>query len=138
LLCVLTVLIDMNTLNAQTYKMYVGTYTSGSESKGVYVYDFEEKSGNAKFVKTIAMSNPSFLARNGDILYAVNEDTNGMLIGYDLKNDTSWCQASAAGMHPSRVSLRLEKQLAIVSNYSCGAVAVLSLNANGSIKQLVG
>ncbi len=136
LLCVLTVLIDMNTLNAQTYKMYVGTYTSGSESKGVYVYDFEEKSGNAKFVKTIAMSNPSFLARNGDILYAVNEDTNGMLTAYDLKNDTILNQASTAGMHPCHVSLSPDKPLAVVSNYSSGSLALLSLNANGSIKQM--
>jgi 6-phosphogluconolactonase len=126
----------MNTINAQSQKMYVGTYTSGSESKGVYVYDFDEKSRNATFVKTISMSNPSFLARNGDILYAVNEDTKGMLTAYDLKNDIVLNQVSTGGMHPCHVSLSPNQPLAVVSNYSSGSLSLISLNSNGSIKQM--
>jgi 6-phosphogluconolactonase len=135
-LCMSVVVLNMNTINAQSHKMYVGTYTSGSESNGVYVYDFDEKSGNATFVKTIPMSNPSFLVRNDDILYAVNEDTKGMLTAYDLKNDIVINQVSTGGMHPCHVSLSPNQPLAVVSNYSSGSLGLLSLNSNGSIKQM--
>jgi len=130
------VVFDMNTINAQTHKMYVGTYTSGSDSKGVYVYDFDEKSGNTMLVKTISLSNPSFLARNGDILYAVNEDTKGMVTAYDLKQDVILNQVSSGGMHPCHISLSPKEPIAVVSNYSGGSLGLLSLNKDGSIKQM--
>ena len=113
--------------------MYVGTYTNGSDSKGVYVYDFDEKSSNATLVKTIPMSNPSFLSRKGNILYAVNEDTKGMLTVFDLKNDIVLNQVSTQGVHPCHISLSPKDPIAVVSNYSSGSLILYSLNSNGSI-----
>ena len=136
LLVSLTVVICMNTLQAQIHKMYVGTYTSESESKGVYVYDFDEKSGDAKLVKTIEMSNPSFLARKGNVLYAVNEDTDGMLTAYDLSQDKVISQVTTKGMHPCHISLSPKFPIAVVSNYSSGSLCIYSLNADGGINAM--
>lgn len=129
-----TVLFHMETLYAQTQTMYVGTYTNQSESKGVYIYNLDEHSGKVELSKTIPMSNPSFLARKGDILYAVNEDNEGMLTAYDLKQAKVLSEVSTNGMHPCHVALSPRDPIAIVSNYSSGSLVLYSLNDDGSVK----
>lgn len=129
-----SVLFHMETLYAQTQKMYVGTYTNQSESKGVYIYDLDEQTGKVELSKTIAMSNPSFLARKGDILYAVNEDNKGMLTAYDLKRDQVLSEISTNGMHPCHVALSPRDPAVIVSNYSSGSLVLYALRDDGSIK----
>ena len=136
LLFVLTVICTMNVLRAQVQRMYVGTYTTGSDSKGVYVYDFDEKSGDATFVRTIPMSNPSFLARKNNILYAVNEDSQGMLTVYDLDNNKTLSHVSTQGMHPCHISLSPKDPVVVVSNYSSGTLSLFALNTDGSIQTM--
>ncbi|MGN0003688.1 MAG: lactonase family protein [Sphingobacterium composti] len=126
----------METSYAQVYKMYVGTYTNNNHSKGVYVFDFDEISGKATLNKTINMSNPSFLARNGDKLYAVNEDTKGMVSVYDLAQDKVLSQVSTNGMHPCHIALSPKDPIAVVSNYSSGSLCLFSLNGDGSINSM--
>ena len=135
-LCVVTVLITMKTTSAQALKMYIGTYTSNSDSKGVYVYDFDEQSNETKYLKTIPMSNPSFLARKGDILYAVNEDEKGMVTVYNLAEDRVMSQASSGGAHPCHISLSPKDPIAIVSNYSSGTLSLFSLQEDGGINKM--
>lgn len=122
--------------NAQRVKMYVGTYTDQSTSKGVYIYDLNTKSGDVTLVNTIEMSNPSFLARKGNILYAVNEDAEGMLTVYDLKANQVLSHVSTGGAHPCHIALSPGLPIAIVSNYSSGSFALFSLNEDGSIKAM--
>lgn len=121
---------------AQHTKMYVGTYTSNSDSKGVYIFDFDEKTGQAILSSTIVMSNPSFLARKGNILYAVNEDTQGQLSAYDLEKGILLNQYSTEGMHPCHVALSPVIPVAVVSNYSSGSLCLYSLNEDGSIAHM--
>ncbi len=136
LLSISTVVLHMNTVYAQHEKMYVGTYTSGNDSKGVYVYDFDERSGEAILEKTIAMDNPSFLARKGAVLYAVNEDSKGMLTVYDLDSDKILSHVSTDGEHPCHISLSPKDPVLVVSNYSSGSLVLYSLNQDGSIHAL--
>lgn len=131
-----TFIISISTLHAQVSKMYVGTYTSESESKGVYVYDFDEKSGKAVLSKTISMSNPSFLARNKNMLYAVNEDVHGMVTVYDLEQDRIMSHASTKGAHPCHIALSPKDPIAIVSNYSSGSLCLYSLKDDGSLDKM--
>src|SRR5882724_6809869 len=58
------------------YLVYVGTYTSKSASKGIYVYSFDPGTGKLSSLGVAAESeDPSFLAvhPSGKYLYAVNE-----------------------------------------------------------------
>jgi DNA-binding beta-propeller fold protein YncE len=62
-------------VSAQDHYLFIGTYTSNG-SKGIYVYKFDSKTGEASWVSnTDSSSNPSFLAvtRDGKYVYAVNE-----------------------------------------------------------------
>src|SRR6266480_7903307 len=56
--------------------LYVGTYTEGTRSEGIYLVRMDRRSGQLQRVGSVdAGPNPSFLAihPNGRVLYAVNE-----------------------------------------------------------------
>src|SRR6266581_5155626 len=56
--------------------LYVGTYTEGTRSDGVYLLRMDRRSGKLRRVGSVdAGANPSFLTihPNGRVLYAVNE-----------------------------------------------------------------
>src|ERR1700719_4911652 len=56
--------------------LYVGTYTEGTKSEGVYILRMDRRSGKLRRVGSMDVgANPSFLAihPNGRFLYAVNE-----------------------------------------------------------------
>lgn len=135
ILLILTIVVcDMEILKAQSHTMYVGTYTDKSDSKGVYVYNFDENTGKTNLMTTIALNNPSFLARQGNVLYAVNEDTNGMLTAYDLKNNKILSTTSTDGMHPCHVAISPRDPVAVVSNYSSGSLCLFRLDEDGSVR----
>ena len=121
---------------AQKIPMYIGTYTSGSNSEGVYIYDLNVKSGTSSLKQVIPMSNPSFLARKGDILYAVNEDIQGKVTAYDLKNNVVLSQLETGGAHPCHVAYSNSLPILLVSNYSGGSLSLYSLEQNGAIRKL--
>lgn len=125
----------MNLSFAQEYPVYIGTYTSGSTSEGVYIYNFNEKSGEATFLKSIKMSNPSFLTKRGDVLYAVNEDADGKVMAYNLKTDKTISVLPTEGAHPCHIALSPNAPLLVVSNYSGGSLTMYSLGDNGEISK---
>src|SRR5437016_11102262 len=56
--------------------LYVGTYTEGTRSEGIYLVRMDRRSGQLQRIGSVdADANPSFLAihPNGRVLYAVNE-----------------------------------------------------------------
>ena len=59
--------------------MYVGTYTEGGNSKGIYTYNFNQENGTFEFLNTATAANPSFvtLSPEGKRLYAVSEYNDG-------------------------------------------------------------
>jgi 6-phosphogluconolactonase len=54
----------------------LGTYTSKTASKGIYIYNFDVKTGETTLSSTQESKDPSFLARNNNFIYAVNEVPN--------------------------------------------------------------
>ena len=56
--------------------LFVGTYTTGTQSKGIYTYRFNVKTGTLRYVSaTDNVTDPSYLTTDtsGRFLYAVNE-----------------------------------------------------------------
>ncbi len=99
---------------AQNYYLFIGTYT-GTGSKGIYVYQFNAATGDAKWISnTDTAANPSYLALSptGNYLYAVNE-TGGNQPGsvsafaFDKKTGTlSFIhQQPRGGDHPGYLSI---------------------------------
>ncbi|ADB41692.1 lactonase family protein [Spirosoma linguale] len=131
------------TAQAQSPKeiMYVGTY-SVRGSEGIYVFEFDRKAGTMQPIQSISNGkSPSFLAihPSGKYLYSVNEgaDKLGGVSAYTIDKATgklTYMNAqSTLGAGPCHVSVDQTGKTAFVSNYGGGSLAVLPINADGSL-----
>lgn len=138
-------LIISGTASAQSYYLFVGTYTS-SGSKGVYVYRFDAATGKAEAVSnTEGIANPSYLAisPNKKFIYAVNETggaTPGSVSAFSFDQKTGKLafinKQPSGGDGPCYITVSKNNKWALVANYSGGSLAALPIDANGSLKPL--
>ena len=52
-------------------KILIGTYTDDSASKGVYLYSFNQNTGESKELDTETSGNPSFVLSSEDNQYFI-------------------------------------------------------------------
>jgi len=128
------------------YWVYVGTYTSESDSDGIYVFSFDVATGQAGPVELAARSaNPSFLAvhPSHESLYAVSEvadygeKQSGAVIAFSIDRKSGRLKLinhqSSVGAGPCHLVVdRLGKNV-LVANYGGGSVASLPIHANGRL-----
>jgi 6-phosphogluconolactonase len=125
---------------SQDYYLFIGTYTKGT-SLGIYVYKFNEATGNAQPIDSIASKNPSYIAisPNGKYVYAVNEndDQEGEVSAYTFDKATGKLtflnKQQSGGVSPCYISESKNSKWLMVANYSSGTVSALPLNVDGSI-----
>ena len=127
--------------------VYVGTYTSGTASQGIYVFDFDAATGkSAAPTLAAATADPSFLEihPNGRSLYAVDETdrfdglkNNGGVSAFAIDASTGALalldQQPSRGGGPAYVGLDRHGTLAMVANYGGGNVALFPIAADGSL-----
>src|SRR5258708_17047531 len=126
--------------------IYVGTYTDGGRSDGIYLIRMDRRSGALRRVGSVnAGANPSFVAihPNGRVLYAVSEleKLNGRATGavsaFAIARDTGALtqlnEQPSEGGGPCYVSVDRSGRLVLVANYGGGSVAVLPIEADGSL-----
>lgn len=123
--------------------LLVGTYTVPGKSEGIYLYDFDLKTG-ATVLKSVTKGiiNPSFLAVAPDqkFVYAVNENGNNSTVSafkYNALQGTLSLlnQVNSKGNDPCHISV--DKQNVIVANYSGGSLAVFKRLPNGYLSEAV-
>jgi len=125
--------------------LYVGTYTKG-ESKGIYVYSYDAKSGESEPLGLAAeTANPSFLAVDPRqrVLYAVNELTrykgssSGAVTSFAIDHKTGKLSAinevASGGADPCYISLDKTGRYVFVANYSGGSVALFPVRKDGGL-----
>jgi 6-phosphogluconolactonase len=126
--------------------LYVGTYTDGSRSEGIYLVSLDRRSGELLRVGSVdAGPNPSFLAvhPNGRTLYAVNEleqyqgRPTGAVSAFAIERAsgvlTRLNEQPSQGGAPCYVSVDRSGRAALVANYAGGSVALLPIEANGAL-----
>ena len=126
--------------------VYIGTYTGGGKSKGIYCFRLDLTSGTlAEAGVTEGVKNPSFLAihPSGKYLYSVSEvsDAGGKPTGgvsafaLDRKSGqlTPLNHQSSEGAGPCHVSVDKTGRCVLVANYGGGSVASLPVQENGSL-----
>ncbi|MFK5957527.1 MAG: lactonase family protein [Lutibacter sp.] len=130
-------------LQAQNIPLYVGTYT-GSDSEGIYYYDFNTKTGKLTHKKlAVKTKNPSFLAyaTNRKFIYAVGEvanfnTTNSGFVSAFSVTENGQLQfintVSSNGANPCHIELNAEN--AAISNYTGGTISIHKVEKNGAIK----
>src|SRR5712672_1925648 len=128
------------------YRVYVGTYTNKTTSKGIYAYNFDPGTGKLTSLGVAAESeDPSFLAvhPSGKYLYAVNdidhfgEKKSGAASAFSIDQKTGKLtllnQAATRGAGPCHISLDKSSKFVLVANYDGGSVATFPVNAGGTL-----
>ncbi|HMI42592.1 MAG TPA: lactonase family protein, partial [Gemmatimonadaceae bacterium] len=126
--------------------LYVGTYTEGTRSEGIYLVRMDRSSGKLRRVGSVAASaNPSFLAihPNGRVLYAVSEvekhngKPTGAVSGFAIASGTVALtrrnEQPSEGGAPCFVSVDRSGRVVLVANYVGGSVALLPIQADGAL-----
>ncbi len=131
---------------AGQYIAYVGTYTSKTNSKGIYAFRFDSEKGQLTSIGVAAeTTDPSFLAvhPNGKYLYAVNEignfngGTSGAVSAFAIDAKTGALkflnQVPTRGAGPCYVSLDKTGAFVLVANYDSGSIVSFPVQADGSL-----
>ena len=129
--------------------MYVGTYTEGGNSKGIYTYHFNQENGIFELLSSATAANPSFvtLSPDGKRLYAVSEYNDGRQEAYsfDVSEDKSQLSNPVflptapkealprAGADPCHIVS--DGKYVITANYTGGDISVFSLDATGRLQK---
>ncbi len=137
---------DDGTAAAGQLLVYVGTYTRGGKSKGIYVGRLDLARGALSQIGVAAESeNPSFLALHpsGKFLYAVNEvasfgdEKNGAVSAFAVDPAdgrlTLLNQQASGGGGPCHLVVDRDGRHALVANYGGGSVACLPIGDDGRL-----
>lgn len=129
--------------------VYVGTYTERG-SKGIYAYNFNEKTGAMTPLGLMGESvQPSFVAIDaaGRHLYAVNEtdEFNGKPTGgvsaFAIDPATHKLkllnQVESGGKGPAHLSLDNSGKYVMVANYNGGSIETVTIKPDGSLGDVV-
>ncbi|MFE3866688.1 lactonase family protein [Flavobacterium sp. LS2P90] len=141
--CFFLLIFALATIHAQKNKLnlIIGTYTNSCESKGIYVYEFDSKTGDFSFKNATAnVINPSYLtvSQENDYVYSVNENGVESTVSSFKYNASSGKlnfinKQSSKGADPCYI-INDDKNV-IVANYSGGNISVFGKNNDGSISE---
>jgi 6-phosphogluconolactonase len=123
------------------YLVFVGTYTSKTESKGIYGYEFDADTGKLTPKGVAAETrDPSWVAVHpgGKYVYAANEAGKASAVSafaVDAKSGklTLLNQIPSLGEDPCYLSFDKTGKYVLVANYSSGTIAVFPILADGRL-----
>jgi 6-phosphogluconolactonase len=120
---------------------YVGTYTTKTNSKGIYSFHFDTATGQLSAMGVAAETpDPSWVAvhPNGKYAYATNEagkasTVSAFAVHAESGKLTFLNQMPALGEDPCHLSFDRTGKYLLVANYSSGTVAVFPILADGRL-----
>jgi 6-phosphogluconolactonase len=123
------------------YLVFVGTYTTKTESKGIYAYEFDSDAGKLAPKGVAAETrDPSWVVvhPSGKFLYAANEAGKASTVSafaIEAKSGklTLASQLPALGEDPCYLSFDRTGKYVFVANYTSGNVVVFPINADGKL-----
>ena len=138
----MTTLLSMQTLAAQTFDVYFGTYTDKSPSEGIYHSILDAGTGELSAPELVCKtSKPSFIAihPDGEKIYAVTEGDPGKIKAFAIDPKTKKLKlinsALSGGKGPCYVSVSKSGKTLLSANYRSGSLASLSINPDGSLEE---
>lgn len=127
--------------------LYIGTYTQGQPDSGIYVCNFNSKTGEInKLSSGQQLVNPSFinLSPNGAYLYACTNSKlpeHGKVAAFSIdsiKGKLNFINSqSSAGENPVYISVHPYKNYVVNANYTEGNLSVYKTLTDGSIGEAI-
>ena len=126
--------------------LYIGTYTSNTKSKGIYLFHFDLDSGQlSDCIDSISTSNPSYItSSSSNILYSISEvdqidgvyggSINSFLIDRKTGELSQINSKSTKGAYPCHVSIDNLNKYVLVSNYMGGSIIMYPISEKGIIQ----
>jgi 6-phosphogluconolactonase len=120
---------------------YVGTYTTKTESKGIYEYEFDADSGKLT-PKGVAVETPDpswvVVHPSGKYAYAANEAGKASMVSAFARASKSGKltllnQLPALGEDPCYLSFDKTGKYLFVANYTSGTIAIFPILADGRL-----
>lgn len=135
-------------LTAAKSFIYIGTYTQGSDSEGIYLFGFDDESGALSPAGIAGISiNPSFLALHPtkNLLFAVGETSDflgaesGSVAGFQIDPETGKLaeinRVPSGGTSPCHLVVDHSGRHLLVANYHGGSVAAVRIGDDGKLGQ---
>lgn len=127
--------------------MLVGTYTAQSKSDGIYLFRFNQRTGQADMVSSTKTDNPSFLtfSEKSGIVYSVSEfsDSRAAANATPLKMETgSFGTTRTMAASPTGIgaedpcNIWTDGHFLVTSNYTGGSLSVFAIKGDGTELQL--
>ena len=131
-----------STTRAQESYLIIGTYTEAKPDKGIYVYSFNNVTGDLAFISNgEGITNPSFLtlSSNGKFIYACSETqipNSGSITAFGFNDGklTSLNKVPSGGDNPAYLALHKSGKLLVNANYSGGSASVIRVKKDGSLE----
>jgi 6-phosphogluconolactonase len=126
-------------VTAPARRFALGSYTPGGPGRGLHLAERSE-AGDWRIVASAETSNPSFVARSGDLLFAVLEDESGSVASFRLAGDAiepiDVVEHGEAA--PCHVVVDAASGVLLVANYGGGSVTAVPFDdASGSLGRAV-
>lgn len=127
--------------SGKQYIAYIGSYTTKTDSKGIYEFRFDSATGKMSALQLAAETkDPSWVVvhPNGKFLYAANEhgkDSTISAFAIEPKTDklTRLNEMPALGEDPCYLSFDHTGEFLFVANYTSGNVVVFPTGADGKL-----
>ncbi|MEI5582890.1 MULTISPECIES: lactonase family protein [unclassified Agromyces] len=111
----------------------IGSYTPEPSDRGLHLAE-RSASGDWRLVAAAPASNASFVARSGDLLFAVGEDRSGSVASFRVDGDAiEPVDAVEHGeAHPCHVAVDAASGMLLVANYGAGSVTAVPVEPDGA------
>jgi len=126
--------------------LFVGSFTEGIASTGIYIYELDTKTGELSLLNSEQnLINPSFLkiAPNGKYLYSVLESqlpNNGKVAAFTIDSLSGKLQLintqDSGGRNPAHLTIYQNEKFLINSNYTDASFSVYNIKKDGGLAPL--
>lgn len=133
-----------SSIDMQEHYMLIGTYTSNTESEGIYVYKLNLVDYTADSISMAEVSNPSYITISPDekIVYSVGEngeeDSYVHSFSFDKDNGELLLLNSQLthGSAPAYITLNTKGNNVFTANYGGGSISQFNISSDGTLSPL--
>lgn len=130
------------TLSAKNYQFLIGTFTSNTPAKGIYLLTLNSKDLSADVQLLTEAIDPSFLSisTNKKLVYAVSErGAKSSVAAYKFTKNKQlkFINKVDAGSATDPCHIATTDNHVVIANYSGGSIFVYKRNADGSLSEVV-